>query len=231
MQRRYHPFRIVRLEERRWSCVSDHHHACCACSSDHPRCGKGKQGCLAMFEIGRPMVLVQESGLAIARWCARHGCRLRIADTARRRRTCALQAEGIDAEFVSGRSRLRCSTAVSASSGWLARFARTGTRGAGRAANEQGVAVGRAGILRALRALGRAATRACRQRPDLRRDDHARAEPRRCGGDEVRPAAGAADAPRTVIRPERTGAGRRLRPRRAITVSRGWSKRSIATPG
>ena len=54
----------------------------------------------------RPMVLVLglgESGLAIARWCARHGCRLRIADTREAPpNLAALQAEGIDAEFVDG---------------------------------------------------------------------------------------------------------------------------------
>ncbi|KVH59532.1 UDP-N-acetylmuramoylalanine--D-glutamate ligase [Burkholderia sp. MSMB1072] len=54
----------------------------------------------------RPMVLVLglgESGLAIARWCARHGCRLRIADTREAPpNLAALQAEGIDAEFVGG---------------------------------------------------------------------------------------------------------------------------------
>lgn len=54
----------------------------------------------------RPMVLVLglgESGLAIARWCARHGCRLRIADTREvPPHLAALQAEGIDAEFVGG---------------------------------------------------------------------------------------------------------------------------------
>lgn len=52
------------------------------------------------------MVLVLglgESGLAIARWCARHGCRLRIADTREAPpNLAALQAEGIDAEFVGG---------------------------------------------------------------------------------------------------------------------------------
>lgn len=54
----------------------------------------------------RPMVLVLglgESGLAIARWCARHGCRLRVADT---RETppnlAALTAAGVDFEFVGG---------------------------------------------------------------------------------------------------------------------------------
>lgn len=54
----------------------------------------------------RPMVLVLglgESGLAIARWCARHGCRLRVADTREAPpNLAALQAEGIDAEFVGG---------------------------------------------------------------------------------------------------------------------------------
>ncbi|KVG66638.1 UDP-N-acetylmuramoyl-L-alanine--D-glutamate ligase [Burkholderia pseudomultivorans] len=54
----------------------------------------------------RPMVLVLglgESGLAIARWCARHGCRLRIADTREAPpNLAALQADGIDAEFVGG---------------------------------------------------------------------------------------------------------------------------------
>ncbi len=54
----------------------------------------------------RPMVLVLglgESGLAIARWCARHGCRLRIADTREAPpNLAALQAEGIDAEFIGG---------------------------------------------------------------------------------------------------------------------------------
>ncbi|MDN7493071.1 UDP-N-acetylmuramoyl-L-alanine--D-glutamate ligase [Burkholderia sp. AU45274] len=54
----------------------------------------------------RPMVLVLglgESGLAIARWCARHGCRLRIADTREAPpNLAALQVEGIDAEFVGG---------------------------------------------------------------------------------------------------------------------------------
>lgn len=54
----------------------------------------------------RPMVLVLglgESGLAIARWCARHGCRLCVADT---RETppnlAALTAAGVDFEFVGG---------------------------------------------------------------------------------------------------------------------------------
>ncbi|WP_322016061.1 UDP-N-acetylmuramoyl-L-alanine--D-glutamate ligase [Paraburkholderia sp. J12] len=54
----------------------------------------------------KPMVLVLglgESGLAMARWCARHGCRLRIADT---RETPPglpeLAAHGVDADFVGG---------------------------------------------------------------------------------------------------------------------------------
>ncbi|MFC5431968.1 UDP-N-acetylmuramoyl-L-alanine--D-glutamate ligase [Paraburkholderia denitrificans] len=54
----------------------------------------------------KPMVLVLglgESGLAMARWCARHGCRLRIADT----RVAPpglpeLAARGIDADFIGG---------------------------------------------------------------------------------------------------------------------------------
>lgn len=54
----------------------------------------------------RPTVLVLglgESGLAIARWCARHGCRLRIADTREAPANLdALRAAGIDAEFVGG---------------------------------------------------------------------------------------------------------------------------------
>ncbi|WP_028228641.1 UDP-N-acetylmuramoyl-L-alanine--D-glutamate ligase [Paraburkholderia ferrariae] len=54
----------------------------------------------------KPMVLVLglgESGLAMARWCARHGCRLRIADT---RETPPglpeLAAHGVDGDFVGG---------------------------------------------------------------------------------------------------------------------------------
>ncbi len=54
----------------------------------------------------KPMVLVLglgESGLAMARWCARHGCRLRIADT---RETPPglpeLAVHGVDADFVGG---------------------------------------------------------------------------------------------------------------------------------
>ncbi|SIT44494.1 UDP-N-acetylmuramoylalanine--D-glutamate ligase [Paraburkholderia ribeironis] len=54
----------------------------------------------------KPMVLVLglgESGLAMARWCARHGCRLRVADTREvPPNLSALQAHGIDAEFVGG---------------------------------------------------------------------------------------------------------------------------------
>jgi len=54
----------------------------------------------------KPMVLVLglgESGLAMARWCARHGCRLRIADT---RETPPglpeLAGHGIDSDFIGG---------------------------------------------------------------------------------------------------------------------------------
>lgn len=54
----------------------------------------------------RPMVLVLglgESGLAIAQWCARHGCRLRIADTREAPpNLAALKEARIDAEFVGG---------------------------------------------------------------------------------------------------------------------------------
>ena len=54
----------------------------------------------------RPMVLVLglgESGLAMARWCARQGCRLRIADTREAPPNLpALAQHGIDAEFVGG---------------------------------------------------------------------------------------------------------------------------------
>ncbi|GLU30865.1 UDP-N-acetylmuramoyl-L-alanine--D-glutamate ligase [Trinickia caryophylli] len=53
-----------------------------------------------------PMVLVLglgESGLAMARWCARHGCRLRVADTrVAPPNLPMLEAERIDAEFVGG---------------------------------------------------------------------------------------------------------------------------------
>ncbi|MEW9582330.1 UDP-N-acetylmuramoyl-L-alanine--D-glutamate ligase [Paraburkholderia sp. DGU8] len=54
----------------------------------------------------KPMVLVLglgESGLAMARWCARHGCRLRVADTREVPPNLpALQAHGVDADFVGG---------------------------------------------------------------------------------------------------------------------------------
>jgi UDP-N-acetylmuramoylalanine--D-glutamate ligase len=54
----------------------------------------------------KPMVLVLglgESGLAMARWCARHGCRLRVADTREvPPNLSALEAHGVDAEFVGG---------------------------------------------------------------------------------------------------------------------------------
>ncbi|WP_144112222.1 UDP-N-acetylmuramoyl-L-alanine--D-glutamate ligase [Paraburkholderia sp. BCC1886] len=54
----------------------------------------------------KPMVLVLglgESGLAMARWCARHGCRLRVADTREVPPNLpALEAHGIDAAFVGG---------------------------------------------------------------------------------------------------------------------------------
>jgi UDP-N-acetylmuramoylalanine--D-glutamate ligase len=53
-----------------------------------------------------PMVLVLglgESGLAMARWCARHGCRLRIADTRDTPPNLAeLAVHEIDADFVGG---------------------------------------------------------------------------------------------------------------------------------
>lgn len=54
----------------------------------------------------RPMVLVLglgESGLAMARWCARQGCPLRIADTREAPPSLpALAQHGIDAQFVGG---------------------------------------------------------------------------------------------------------------------------------
>jgi UDP-N-acetylmuramoylalanine--D-glutamate ligase len=54
----------------------------------------------------KPMVLVLglgESGLAMARWCARHGCRLRVADTREAPPNLpALEAHGVDADFVGG---------------------------------------------------------------------------------------------------------------------------------
>jgi UDP-N-acetylmuramoylalanine--D-glutamate ligase len=52
------------------------------------------------------MVLVLglgESGLAMARWCARHGCRLRVADTREvPPNLSGLEAHSIDADFVGG---------------------------------------------------------------------------------------------------------------------------------
>jgi UDP-N-acetylmuramoylalanine--D-glutamate ligase len=54
----------------------------------------------------KPMVLVLglgESGLAMARWCARHGCRLRVADTREvPPNLSGLEAHAIDADFVGG---------------------------------------------------------------------------------------------------------------------------------
>ncbi|RDU94850.1 UDP-N-acetylmuramoyl-L-alanine--D-glutamate ligase [Trinickia dinghuensis] len=54
----------------------------------------------------RPMVLVLglgESGLAMARWCSRQGCRLRIADTREAPPNVrALETHGIEAQFVGG---------------------------------------------------------------------------------------------------------------------------------
>ncbi|MDE1183199.1 UDP-N-acetylmuramoyl-L-alanine--D-glutamate ligase [Paraburkholderia sp.] len=54
----------------------------------------------------KPMVLVLglgESGLAMARWCARHGCRLRVADTREvPPNLSGLAAHGIDADFTGG---------------------------------------------------------------------------------------------------------------------------------
>lgn len=54
----------------------------------------------------KPMVLVLglgESGLAMARWCARHGCRLRIADTREAPPGLPeLAVHGVDADFVGG---------------------------------------------------------------------------------------------------------------------------------
>src|ERR1700682_93420 len=58
------------------------------------------------FDRQSPMVLVLglgESGLAMARWCARHGCRLRIADTREAPPNLSeLQAHRIEADFVGG---------------------------------------------------------------------------------------------------------------------------------
>ncbi|MFP6557862.1 UDP-N-acetylmuramoyl-L-alanine--D-glutamate ligase [Paraburkholderia sp. B3] len=54
----------------------------------------------------KPMVLVLglgESGLAMARWCARHGCRLRVADTREAPPGLPeLAVHGVDADFVGG---------------------------------------------------------------------------------------------------------------------------------
>ncbi len=54
----------------------------------------------------RPMVLVLglgESGLAMARWCSRQGCRLRVADTREAPpNLVGLQTHGIEAEFIGG---------------------------------------------------------------------------------------------------------------------------------
>ncbi|RQH01040.1 UDP-N-acetylmuramoyl-L-alanine--D-glutamate ligase [Paraburkholderia dinghuensis] len=54
----------------------------------------------------KPMVLVLglgESGLAMARWCARQGCRLRVADTREAPPNLPeLAARGIDADFIGG---------------------------------------------------------------------------------------------------------------------------------
>jgi len=54
----------------------------------------------------KPMVLVLglgESGLAMARWCARQGCRLRVADTrAAPPNLQALASHGIEAQFAGG---------------------------------------------------------------------------------------------------------------------------------
>jgi UDP-N-acetylmuramoylalanine--D-glutamate ligase len=58
------------------------------------------------FDRPGPMVLVLglgESGLAMTRWCARHGCRLRVADTrATPPNLSELAIHNIDAEFVGG---------------------------------------------------------------------------------------------------------------------------------
>ena len=54
----------------------------------------------------KPMVLVLglgESGLAMARWCARHGCQLRVADTREvPPNLSGLAAHGVDADFIGG---------------------------------------------------------------------------------------------------------------------------------
>jgi UDP-N-acetylmuramoylalanine--D-glutamate ligase len=57
-------------------------------------------------ELDAPFVLVLglgESGLAMARWCARHGARVRVADTREAPANLpTLRAHVPDAEFVSG---------------------------------------------------------------------------------------------------------------------------------
>jgi UDP-N-acetylmuramoylalanine--D-glutamate ligase len=57
-------------------------------------------------DLQRPAVLVLglgESGLAMVRWCARHGCRLRVADTRESPPNRAvLDSEGLRAEFIGG---------------------------------------------------------------------------------------------------------------------------------
>jgi UDP-N-acetylmuramoylalanine--D-glutamate ligase len=58
------------------------------------------------FDRPSPMVLVLglgESGLAMTRWCARHGCRLRVADTRESPPNLSeLAIHAIDADFVGG---------------------------------------------------------------------------------------------------------------------------------
>ncbi|CAB3777657.1 Mur ligase family protein [Pararobbsia alpina] len=57
-------------------------------------------------DLQRPSVLVLglgESGLAMVRWCARHGCRLRVADTRESPPNRAvLDSDGLRAEFIGG---------------------------------------------------------------------------------------------------------------------------------
>jgi UDP-N-acetylmuramoylalanine--D-glutamate ligase len=43
-----------------------------------------------------------ESGLAMARWCGLHGCRVRVADTREAPATCRAAPELPEAEFVAG---------------------------------------------------------------------------------------------------------------------------------
>ena len=58
------------------------------------------------FDRQSPMVLVLglgESGLAMTRWCARHGCCLRVADTRESPPNLSeLAIHAIDADFVGG---------------------------------------------------------------------------------------------------------------------------------